>query len=79
LGRRAWIEDDLWPLTVLHELLRRVGLARLAPGVLRSTRATGDDLAAVRQLRSAFEPDTFVTEITELTVGVLAADGPLSS
>jgi hypothetical protein len=79
LGLRAWIEDDLWPLTVLHELLRRVGLARLAHGVLRPTRAAGDDLAVVRRLRSAFEPDAFVTEITELSVGVLAADGPLSS
>ena len=31
----------------------------------------------VRKLRSAFEPNTFGTRVTELTIGVLAADGPL--
>lgn len=79
LGRPASIEEDLWPLVVLHDLLRGVGLLRLRHGVLAATRAAGDDLAAVRRLRSPFEPDTFDTEITELSVGVLAADGPLSS
>jgi hypothetical protein len=78
LGRPASIEEDLWPLLVLHDLLRRVGLLRLRHGVLSPTRAAGDDLAVVRRLRSAFEPDTFATEITELTIGVLAAHGPLS-
>ncbi len=47
--------------------------------MLTPTRAAGDDLSAVRRLRSAFEPGAFATEITELSVGVLAADGPLSS
>ena len=41
------------------------------------TRAAGDDLAVVRRLRSAFDANTFATEITELTIGVLAAHGPL--
>jgi hypothetical protein len=31
----------------------------------------------VRRLRSAFDAYTFATEITELTIGVLAAHGPL--
>src|SRR6478672_5741829 len=52
LGRPAAIEDDLPPLAALHELLRDVGLLRLRHGVLTPTRATGDDLAVVRRLRS---------------------------
>jgi hypothetical protein len=77
LGRPAAIEDDLPPLGALHELLRGVGLLRLRHGVLTPTRAAGDDLAIVRRLRSAFDVNTFATEITELTIGVLAAHGPL--
>ena len=45
--------------------------------MLTPTRAAGDDLAIVRRLRSAFDPYTFDTQITELTLGVLAAHGPL--
>ena len=77
LGRPAATEDDLWPLVTLHHLLRHVGLLRLRHGVLAPTRAASDDLAVVRRLRSAFEPNTFVTEIIELAIGVLAAHGPL--
>ena len=77
LGRPASIEDDLPPLAALHGLLRGVGLLRLRHGVLTPTRAAGDDLAVVRRLRSAFDAYTFATEITELTIGVLAAHGPL--
>jgi hypothetical protein len=77
LARPAAIEEDLWPLVALHDMLRDVGLLRLRHGVLAPTRAASDDLAVVRRLRSAFEPNTFGTEITELTIGVLAAHGPL--
>jgi Plasmid pRiA4b ORF-3-like protein len=77
LDRPASIEDDLWPLVALHDLLRRVGLLRLRNGVLTRTRAAGDDLAIIRRLRSAFEPNDFGTAITELTIGVLGAEGPL--
>jgi hypothetical protein len=77
LDRPASIEDDLLSLTALHDLLRDVGVLRLRHGVLTPARAAGDDLAVVRRLRSAFEPNTFATEITELTIGVLAAHGPL--
>jgi hypothetical protein len=77
LGRPAATEDDLPPLGALHELLRGVGLLRLRHGVLTPTRAAGDDLAIVRRLRSAFDANVFATEITELTIGVLAAHGPL--
>lgn len=77
LGRPAATEDDLSPLVALHDLLRGVGLLRLRHGVLTRTRAAGDDLAIVRRLRSAFDANTFAIEITELTIGVLAAHGPL--
>jgi hypothetical protein len=77
LGRPAATEDDLPPLGALHGLLRDVGLLRLRHGVLTPTRAAGDDLAIVRRIRSAFDAYTFATEITELTIGVLAAHGPL--
>ena len=69
LGRPAAIEDDLRPLLTLHDMLRGVGLLRLRHGVLAPTRAASDDLAVVRRLRSAFDPDAFGTQIAELTVG----------
>jgi hypothetical protein len=78
IDRPVSIEDDLPPLVVLHDLLRTVGLLRPRHGVLRPTRAAGDDLEIVRRIRSAFDPHAFDTEIIELTVGVLAAYGPLS-
>jgi hypothetical protein len=77
LGRPAATEDDLPPLGALHGVLRHVGLLRLRHGILAPTRAASDDLGVVRRLRSAFEPNTFAAEITELTTGVLAAHGPL--
>lgn len=78
LGTPASIEDNLRPLVELHELLRRVGLLRLRHGVLAPTRAAADELDAVRRLRSDFAAGSFTTVLTELAVGVLAADGPLS-
>jgi hypothetical protein len=75
--RPVSIEDDLPALGALHGLLRSVGLLRLRHGVLSLTRAAGDDLATVRRLRTAFDPYGFDTQIIELTIGVLAAHGPL--
>lgn len=77
LGRPASIEDDLPPLGALHDVLRDVRLLRLRHGVLTPTRAAGDDLDVVRRLRTAFEPNTFATEITERAIGMLAAHGRL--
>lgn len=77
LGRPASIEDDLPALAALHDVLRNVRLLRLRHGVLTPTRAAADDLGVVRRLRSAFEPNTFVIQITERVLGVLAAHGPL--
>jgi hypothetical protein len=77
LDRPVSTENNLPPLAALHDLLRQVGLLRLGHGVLTPTKAAGDDLAVVRRLRSAFERGDFTTQITELTIGVLAAHGPL--
>lgn len=77
LDRPVSTEDNLPALAALHELLRGVGLLRLQRAVLRPTKAAGDDLAVVRRIRSAFEPNGFGTEITEITLGVLASHGPL--
>ncbi|OMC38999.1 hypothetical protein A5740_02870 [Mycobacterium sp. GA-1841] len=76
LGRPASIEEDLFPLAVLHDLLRDVGVLRLRHGVLAPTRIAGDDLAVVRRLRSAFAPGDFITEIVELVIFALTRRGP---
>jgi pRiA4b ORF-3-like protein len=56
LGRPASIEEDLPPLSALHDLLREVGLLRLRKGVLSPTRAAGADTEVIRRLRSWFGP-----------------------
>ena len=43
LERPASIEDDLYPLATLHDILRHVRLLRLANGVLRPTKAAGNE------------------------------------
>jgi len=77
LGRPASIEEDLLPLATLHDILRHVGLARLAKGVLRPTKAAGDEIEVVRRLRSWFEPGEFGTVVAERGVALAAARGPL--
>lgn len=79
LGRPASIEEDLYPLAVLHDVLRSVGLLRLAKGVLRPTRAAGDDVAVIRRLRSWFEPDGFDDILAGVAVATLETSGPLAS
>lgn len=76
LGRPASIEEDLLPLAALHDILRHVGLARLAKGVLWPTKAAGDDLEVVRRLRSWFEPGEFDTVVAERAVALVASRGP---
>ena len=78
LDRPVASEDKLPALAALHDLLRQVGLLRLSRGILAPTKAAGDDLAVVRRIRSAFAPNAFTTEITEITLAVLAMHGPLS-
>jgi hypothetical protein len=77
LDRPASIEEDLYPLAVLHDIVRKVGLARLANGVLRPTRAAADDREVVRRLRTWFEPEGFTSILGGVAVAVLAASGPL--
>lgn len=79
LGRPASIEEDLYPLAVLHDVLRRVGLLRLAKGVLRPTRAAGDHVTVIRRLRSWFEPDGFTDILAGVTVATLETSGLLAS
>jgi hypothetical protein len=77
LDRPASIEEDLFPLAVLHDVLRKVGLARLANGVLRPTRAAADDREIVRRLRTWFEAEGFRGILGGVAVAVLAVSGPL--
>jgi len=76
-GRPVTLEEDLPPLCALHDLLRTVGLARLTRGVLRPTRAAGDDRDIVRRLRSVFGPhQSFPALLATDAVALLAAHGP---
>ena len=79
LGRPASIEEDLLPLAALHDILRHVGLLRLAGGVLRPTKAAGDEVETVRRLRTWFPPRGFSTFVAERAVAVVAARGPLTT
>jgi hypothetical protein len=54
--RPAMREEDLLPVSALHDLLRQVGLLRLRHGVLAPTRAATDELQIIRRLRSYFPP-----------------------
>lgn len=66
-------EEDLPPLSALHDLLRAVGLLRLRKGIVSPTRNAGNDLEALRRLRSWFGPDDGFTAI--LTDELIATVG----
>ena len=73
--RPASIEEDLPPLTALHDLLRHVGLLRLYKGTLGPTRAAVDDLEVIRRLRSWFSPgDGFVPILVSDALANLVVD-----
>lgn len=77
LGHPAAIEDDLVPLSALHDLLRGVGLLHLGNGVLSTTRAAADDTQVIRRLRSWFGPDDgFTSVLVGETLASLATAGP---
>jgi len=78
-GRPATFEEHLHALFVLHGILRKVGLLRLSRGVLTPTRAAGDDAQIIRRLRGWFDDDEFRDYLGAITVGVLAAAGPLTA
>ncbi|MDP9240592.1 MAG: plasmid pRiA4b ORF-3 family protein [Actinomycetota bacterium] len=77
LGGLAAFEEYLVPLARLHDMLREVGLLRLAKGVLRPTKAAGDELQVVRRLRTWFEPGEFGTMVAERAVALTVARGSL--
>lgn len=77
LERPASIEEDLFPLLALHELLREVGLLRLRNRVLSPTKAASDDLEITRRLRSWFRPDGFDVHLAERAIALLVVNGPL--
>ena len=79
LGRAASIEEDLYPLATLHDILLPVRLLRLHNGVLSPPRPPGDENETVRRLRSWFALKQFSTMITKRIVGVLDAHGPYRS
>lgn len=76
--RPASIEEDLLPLAALHDILRRVGLLRLAKGVLRPTKAATDDREVVRRLRTWFPAGSFDLIVAERAAALLVAHGPTS-
>lgn len=78
LDRPASIEEDLLPLAVLHDMMRRVGLLRLAKGVLRPTKAAADDREAVRRLRKWFVAGSFDLVVAERAAALMVARGPMS-
>ena len=78
LGRPASIEEDLLPLAVLHEVLRQVGLLRLAKGILRATKAATDDREVMRRLRTWFVAGSFDLDVAERATALLVARGPMS-
>jgi Plasmid pRiA4b ORF-3-like protein len=77
LERPASIEEDLYPLATLHDVLRHVRLLRLANGVVRPTKAAADEIETVRRLRSWFAPQEFSTMVAERAVALLEARGPM--
>jgi hypothetical protein len=74
----ASIEEDLYPLAALHDLLRDAGLLRLRNGVLTPTKAAGDDLDIIRRVRSSFPPGGFDLHLSERAVALLVVDGPMT-
>ena len=72
------IEEDLLPLAALHDILRHVGLLRLANGVLRPTKAAADEVETVRRLRTWFSSDEFTSLLASDVAAMLSATGPLT-
>jgi len=77
-GKPASVEEDLFALAALHEVLRKVGLLRLRNGVLLKTKAAGDDLEVLRRLRSWFDPQSFEAILADRAVAALIAWGPMT-
>lgn len=74
--RPANREEDLLPLYVLHDLLRRVKLLRMRSGVLAPTKAATDDLEILRRLRTWFGRGHIDSVLTDAAVAAILATGP---
>jgi hypothetical protein len=77
-GKPAALEDDLYPLSALHDTLRDVGLARLHRGVLSPTRAAADDVQVVRRLRRAMPAGSLADLLGGTAVALVSLRGPQS-
>ncbi|WP_433803020.1 plasmid pRiA4b ORF-3 family protein [Actinomycetospora sp. CA-084318] len=74
------MEQDLWPLAALREVLRECGLLRMRHGALVPTKAAADDLEIVRRLRSWFAPDDgFTAVLTSAALVRIVQDGPIDA
>lgn len=74
--RPASIEEDLMPLSELHDLLRKVGLLKLSKGVLSPTKAVQDDRQIVRRLRSWWPAGGFREYLSLVSIAWLSTHGP---
>ena len=74
----AHSEDDLLPLSVLHEVLPKAGLLRLRHGVLSPTKVAGDDLEVMRRIRMILSINRFNGLLLNLVTATLAAGGQWS-
>lgn len=68
----ARIEEDLLPLAMLHELLRKAHLLRLAHGVLTTTKAAASDAEVVRRLRAGLFDRSFHGQLCHLLLDTLS-------
>lgn len=75
----ANVEDDLPPLSALHDVLRDTGLLRLRKGSLYPLRAAADDLQVVRRLRGWFDGDPFTALLADLILAAVCSAGPQSA
>jgi hypothetical protein len=75
----ASVEEDLLPLSVLHDLLRQVGVLRVTKGVIKPIRAVSGpdgDVELVRRLRAWLPEETFSGLVVGNACALLAVEGP---
>lgn len=74
-GKQANREEDLLPLTRLHDVLLETGLLRVRRGVLTPVRAAADEREVLRRLRATYASDSFIGLCAHLAVTLLLAEG----
>ena len=78
-GKPARVEEDLLPLMVLHDLVRKAGLLTLRQGTLRPSAAAGDHRETVARLRGLFPAGEFTTLLADEVIAELCAYGPATT